>query len=136
MTEKMEVTAKNTKEIIPKLKESINAIKLIIESLLTKEETLEDEINDKFDQVVAIIEERRSCLLNQLHSRVASHREKLGKFQSKVFILSNIIIQDSQQKDLEYSMVEAIKLCDSTDKVIKDEDNPTNNKEVNDVNIL
>ena len=83
MTDKMEVTAKNTKERIPKLKESINAVKLIIESLLTKEETLEDEINDTFDQVVAIIEERRSCLLNQLHSRVSSTREKLVKFESK-----------------------------------------------------
>ena len=79
----MEVTAKNTKERIPKLKESINAVKLILESLLTKEETLEDEINDKFDQVVAIIEERRSCLLNQLHSRVRSTQEKLGKLKSK-----------------------------------------------------
>ena len=45
------------------------------------------------------------------------------------------IIQDSQRKDLEYSMIEALKLCDSTDKVIKD-DNPNDNKEVNYINIV
>ena len=77
----MEVTTKNTKERIPKIRESVEAVKLIGESLLSKEETLEDEINDTFDQVVAIIEERRKCLLNQLHSRVSSTCEKLGKFK-------------------------------------------------------
>ena len=54
------------------MKEYIEAIKLVIKSLKIKEETLEDEINDTFDQVVAIIEERRACLLNQLHSRISS----------------------------------------------------------------
>ena len=79
--DKMDLTVKNTKEKIPKMQESIEAVKLIIESLVRKEEDLEDEINDTFDQVVALIEERRSCLLNQLHSRISSTREKLGKFE-------------------------------------------------------
>jgi hypothetical protein len=87
MKDKMEVTANNTKERIPKMKEGIIAVKLIIESLRSKEETLEDEINDTFDQVVAIIEERRTCLLNQLHSRVSSTCEKLGRYTSNLFII-------------------------------------------------
>ena len=45
------------------------------------------------------------------------------------------IIQDSERKDLEYRMIEALKLCDSSDKVIKD-DNPNDNKEVNYINIV
>ena len=66
----------------PTMKEYIEAIKLVIKSLKIKEETLEDEINDTFDQVVAIIEERRACLLNQLHSRISSTCEKLGNYHS------------------------------------------------------
>ena len=70
-----------------KMTGSVDVIKLIIESLRNKEETLEDEINDKFDQVAAIIEERRACLLHQLHSRVSSTCEKLGKFPVKILSL-------------------------------------------------
>ena len=61
-----------------KMKGNVGVIKLIIESLRAKEEALEDEINDKFDQLAAVLEERRTCLLNQLHSRVNTTCEKLG----------------------------------------------------------
>ena len=77
------MTAKNTKERRQKMEECNDAINLILKSLQTKEENLEDEVNDTFDQVVAIIAARRTCLLNQLHSRVSSTREKLGKFTSE-----------------------------------------------------
>jgi len=85
-----------------KMTGSVDVIKLIIESLRNKEETLEDEINDRFDQLAAIIEERRACLLNQLHSRVSSTCEKL----------------DSQRKDLEDNCMNASKPGGASDTII------------------
>ena len=76
----MRVTVNSILEKVPKVKESIGAIKLTNESLVSKEEDLDDEINDTFDKLVAMIEQRRTCLLNQLHFRVSSKREKLGSW--------------------------------------------------------
>ena len=77
--ENMRTTVNSIIEKVPKIKESIEAIQVTNESLVNKEEDLHDEINDTFDQLVAMIEQRRTCLLNQLHFRVLSKREKLGK---------------------------------------------------------
>ena len=77
----MKLAMKITKEKLPKMQESIDAVELTTEDLVSKGEDLEDEINDMFDQIVAMLEERRTCLLNQLHSRIDSKREKLGKFE-------------------------------------------------------
>ena len=79
--ETMKMAVKITKEKLPKMQESIDAVELTTEDLVSKGEDLEDEINDMFDQIVAMLEERRTCLLNQLHSRIDSKREKLGKFE-------------------------------------------------------
>ena len=79
--EAMKLAMKITKEKLPKMQESIDAVELTTEDLVSKGEDLEDEINDMFDQIVAMLEERRTCLLNQLHSRIDSKREKLGKFE-------------------------------------------------------
>jgi len=87
-------------EKIQKLQESGKELNMTKESLSRKGEDLEDDINDKFDQVVALIEERRSCLLNQLHSRISSKREKL----------------DSQHKHLENTLADEGAACDSADK--------------------
>ena len=48
------------------------------ETLKNKEVRIEDEINDTFDQVVAIIEERRRGLLDHLQSKVRSTCDRLG----------------------------------------------------------
>ena len=74
----MRSTVTNILDKVPNIKKSIEEIKATNESLLNKEDDLDDEINDKFDQLVAMIEQRRTCLLNQLHFRVSSKREKLG----------------------------------------------------------
>ena len=76
--ENMRSTVTNILDKVPNIKKSIEEIKATNESLLNKEDDLDDEINDKFDQLVAMIEQRRTCLLNQLHFRVSSKREKLG----------------------------------------------------------
>ena len=78
----MQTTVTNILEKVPNIKRSIEEIKSTNESLLTKEEDLDDVINDRFDQLIAMIEQRRTCLLNQLHFRVSSKREKLGNKQS------------------------------------------------------
>ena len=75
----MRTTVTNILEKVPNIKRSIEDIKSTNDSLLTKEDDLDDVINDRFDQLVAMIEQRRTCLLNQLHFRVSSKREKLGK---------------------------------------------------------
>ena len=79
--ETMKMAVKITKEKLPKMQESIDTVELTTEDLVSKGEDLEDEINDMFDQIVAMLEERRTCLLNQLHSRIDSKREKLSKFE-------------------------------------------------------
>ena len=76
--ELMRTTVTNILEKVPNIKRSIEDIKSTNDSLLTKEDDLDDVINDRFDQLVAMIEQRRTCLLNQLHFRVSSKREKLG----------------------------------------------------------
>ena len=60
-------------------------------------------INDTFDQLAALLEQRRTCLLNQLHFRVAAKREKL----------------DVQLKALEDNMSEVISSCEYVDKAIE-----------------
>ena len=76
----MRGTLTNIEDKVPGIRKSIEAIRTTSESLGHKEEDLDDQINDTFDQLVARREQRRTCLLNQLHFRVASKREKLGKF--------------------------------------------------------
>ena len=75
----MKATVNNIEEKVPTIRKSIEAIKATSESLVHKEEDLDDQINDTFDQLVAMLEQRRTCLLNQLHFRIASKREKLGE---------------------------------------------------------
>jgi len=100
--ENMRVTVNSILEKVPKVKESIGAIKLTNESLVSKEEDLDDEINDTFDKLVAMIEQRRTCLLNQLHFRVSSKREKL----------------DLQLKDLEDNLADVLTSCEFVDRAL------------------
>ena len=75
----MRTAVGNLQEKVSSIKKSIETIKLTSESLGQKEEDLDDSINDTFDELVAMLEQRRTSLLNQLHFRVASKRDKLGK---------------------------------------------------------
>merc|ERR1719300_334007 len=84
------------------MKESIERVKETSESLTAKEEKLDDEINDTCDQLVAMIEERRTHLLNQLHFRASSKREKL----------------DSQRKELEDNLADLYTSCEFVDRAI------------------
>ena len=65
--ENMRLTLDNILEKVPAMKNSIERVKATTESLTAKEEALDDEINDTCDQLVAMLEERRTNLLNQLH---------------------------------------------------------------------
>ena len=76
--ENMRLTLDTILEKVPAMKNSIERVKATTESLTAKEEALDDEINDTCDQLVAMLEERRTNLLNQLHFRVSTKREKLG----------------------------------------------------------
>jgi hypothetical protein len=76
--ENMRLTLDTLLEKVPTMKNSIERVKATTESLAAKEEALDDEINDTCDQLVAMLEERRTNLLNQLHFRVSTKREKLG----------------------------------------------------------
>merc|ERR550539_629572 len=98
----MRTSVADIQEKVPSIKKSIQSIKLTSESLGHKEEDLDDSINDTFDQLVAMLEQRRTCLLNQLHFRVASKRDKL----------------DSQLKDLEDNLSEIVSSCEFVDKAI------------------
>ena len=82
--EAMKTTVNGIEDRVPTIRKNIEAIKATSESLGHKEEDLDDKINDTFDQLVALLEQRRTCLLNQLHFRIASKREKLGEFSSLV----------------------------------------------------
>ena len=77
--EAMRTAVGNIQEKVSSIKKSIETIKLTRDSLGQKEEDLDDSINDTFDELVAMLEQRRTSLLNQLHFRVASKRDKLGK---------------------------------------------------------
>ena len=82
--ETMRVTLNGILESVPEMKRGIERVTGTSESLTAREEALDDEINDTCDQLIAMIEERRTNLLNQLHFRVSTKREKLGK----IFCLS------------------------------------------------
>ena len=62
------------KDIVTKLKEIDH-----VQSLLSKKEgDLEDQINDIFDEIASVLEERRKDVIAQLRSRVDSKCQKLG----------------------------------------------------------
>ena len=62
------------KDIETKLKEIDH-----VQSLLSKKEgDLEDQINDIFDEIASVLEERRKDVIAQLRSRVDSKCQKLG----------------------------------------------------------
>jgi len=100
--ENMRTTVTSILDRVPNIKKSIESIKGTNESLLNKEDDLDDEINDRFDQLVAMIEQRRTCLLNQLHFRVSSKREKL----------------ESQISELEENLADVLTSCEFVDRAI------------------
>ena len=62
------------KDIETKLKEIDH-----VQSLLSKKEgDLEDQINDIFDEIASVLEERRKDVIAQLRSRIDSKCQKLG----------------------------------------------------------
>ena len=61
-------------------------------TLRQKEEVLEDEINDTFSKIAAILEERRQDVLAQLKSRVNGKFQKLGKLLHFIKRISQIIV--------------------------------------------
>ena len=61
------------------MKKIIEAVKDTSESLAAKEDALDEEINEKFDKLVSLVEQRRNCILNQLHFKISAKREKLGE---------------------------------------------------------
>ena len=122
----MRTTVTNILEKVPNIKRSIEDIKSTNDSLLTKEEDLDDVINDRFDQLVAMIEQRRTCLLNQLHFRVSSKREKLGKHWIIHNLRWNVCCSgsESQLKDLEENLTDVLTSCEFVDRAI-DNASPT-----------
>ena len=75
------------KEIEAKLKEIDN-----VQSILSKREgDLEDQINDIFDEIASVIEERRKDVIAQLRSRIDSKCQRLGLiwiiYRLKILIL-------------------------------------------------
>ena len=101
--ETMKSTVNGIEAKVPNIRKSIESIKATSESLEHKEEDLDDVINDTFDQLVAMLEQRRTCLLNQLHFRVANKKEKL----------------DVQLKNLEDNLTEVLSSCEYVDKAIE-----------------
>lgn len=63
---------------VPDIKMVVENVEETIASLNNKEEALTDEINDRFDELVAQLEARRADLLRQLHYRLETKRDKLG----------------------------------------------------------
>ena len=120
----MRTSVADIQEKVPSIKKSIETIKLTSESLAHKEEDLDDDINDTFDQLVALLEQRRTSLLNQLHFRVASKRDKLGKHErherEREYLpdCNQAFFTDSQLKDLEENLSEIVSSCEFVDKAI------------------
>jgi len=100
--ENMRVTLNTILDKVPEMKSGIERVKATAESLAAREEALDDEINDTCDQLVAMIEERRTNLLNQLHFRASTKREKL----------------DSQRKELEDNLADLYTSCEFVDRAI------------------
>ena len=66
------------KDIETKLKEIDH-----VQSLLSKKEgDLEDQINDIFDEIASVLEERRKDVIAQLRSRIDSKCQKLGNVRT------------------------------------------------------
>ena len=66
------------KEIEIKLKEIDN-----VQSILSKKEgDLEDQINDIFDEIASVLEQRRKEVIAQLRSRIDSKCQRLGTILS------------------------------------------------------
>ena len=66
------------KDIETKLKEIDH-----VQSLLSKKEgDLEDQINDIFDEIASVLEERRKDVIAQLRSRIDSKCQKLGNIRT------------------------------------------------------
>ena len=54
-----------------------------VQSLLSKKEgDLEDQINDIFDEIASVLEERRKDVIAQLRSRIDSKCQKLGNIRT------------------------------------------------------
>ena len=117
----MRGTLTNIEDKVPGIRKSIEAIRTTSESLGHKEEDLDDQINDTFDQLVARLEQRRTCLLNQLHFRVASKREKLGRSitSNLVFMLVKFYVLDLQMKNLEDNLADVLSSCEYVDQAIE-----------------
>ena len=66
------------KEIELKLKEIDN-----VQAILSKKEgDLEDQINDIFDEIASVLEQRRKEVIAQLRSRIDSKCQRLGSLLS------------------------------------------------------
>ena len=61
------------------VKGKLEEISDVQQSLISKEENLEDEINDIFANITALLEGRRKEVIAQLRSRVDGKCQRLGK---------------------------------------------------------
>ena len=76
------------KDIETKLKEIDH-----VQSLLSKKEgDLEDQINDIFDEIASVIEERRKDVIAQLRSRIDSKCQRLGLIIWIIYRLKILIL--------------------------------------------
>ena len=71
------------------VKRKLEEISDVQQSLMSKEENLEDEINDIFANITALLEGRRKEVIAQLRSRVDGKCQRLGKVIFPM-VLSNL----------------------------------------------
>ena len=74
----METTKEKERELDKDIETKLKEIDHVQSLLSKKEGDLEDQINDIFDEIASVLEERRKDVIAQLRSRVDSKCQKLG----------------------------------------------------------
>ena len=87
------------------VKRKLEEISDVQQSLMTKEENLEDEINDIFANITALLEGRRKEVIAQLRSRVDGKCQRLGKMIFQI-VSSNLFCFED---DIDIISVQKIK---------------------------
>ena len=91
----METTKEKERELDKDIETKLKEIDHVQSLLSKKEGDLEDQINDIFDEIASVLEERRKDVIAQLRSRIDSKCQKLGIIRTVEMYLFIFVLRKS-----------------------------------------